>query len=558
MALNISHIPLSVEAAKILARAIALPNPCRREIPPEFRLLPISPKPRQRKFSFRRGSSGSIGSDIIKVSSLEIKKQPTVNEEIEVIEEKPELELPAIPPHTPMSSTFTTDQASAESSSVVIVERPSDNSSEPSKPPRRKVEEFKMNNCNVTAEILEPFLIAVTDGGVRFWDVGSNNFGIEGMKLLATLFTDSKPEKEDESGRSTPTPEPSVASSAAVSSISLSTEEALLQKPKLEWLSLEGTDLTTGHLDPLLDLWLHLPNLANLPLWALDLSNCRLGRDLTFFTRLFTALARFPNLRVLVLAHNPLFANPHMIKFLREWLPRFHILRRLDISSTGLEAQHLVELARILPDVKMLATLNIRDNPIYEMNNVEEEQEGQTEDVSGLTALEAAMRYCRQLIEVELPEGGGDEAARLRHKIFLRCFKNIESLVYHSSQVNADFQDQAAHPHVYADPSETAPLGRRRTITEETKEVAQQPSREGRDKFEVDRGHGVARALETVLLNTQHEDKAQDMSLVHSARIQANSRIYCIVRVRLKSAYNRHYSKEIKTLELSDVLNSSI
>ena len=439
MALNISHIPLSVEAAKILARAIALPNPCRREIPPEFRLLPISPRPRQRKFSFRRGSSGSIGADLTKVSSLEIKKQPTVNEEIELIEEKPEVELPAIPPHTPLSSTFTTDQTSAESSSVVIVERPSDNSPEPSKPappPRRKVEEFKMNNCSVTAEILEPFLIAVTDGGVRFWDVGGNNFGIEGMRLLARLFTDSKPEKEDESERSSPTPEPSVVSSATVSSISLSTEEAPLLKPKLEWLSLEGTDLTTGQLDPLLDLWLNLSNLANLPLWALDLSHCRLGRDLTFFTRLFTALVRFPNLRVLVLAHNPLFANPHMIKFLREWLPRFHILRRLDISSTGLEAQHLVELARILPDVKMLATLNIRDNPIYEMNNVEEEQEGQTEDVSGLTALEAAMRYCRQLIEVELPEGGGDEAARLLHKIFLRCFKNIESLVYDCSPLH--------------------------------------------------------------------------------------------------------------------------
>ena len=63
------------------------------------------------------------------------------------------------------------------------------------------------------------------------------------------------------------------------------------------------------------------------------------------------------------------------------------------------------------------------------MNDVEEEREGQTEEVSGLTALEAAMRYCRQIIELELPEGGGVEAARLRDKIFLRCFKNIEFLV---------------------------------------------------------------------------------------------------------------------------------
>ena len=64
------------------------------------------------------------------------------------------------------------------------------------------------------------------------------------------------------------------------------------------------------------------------------------------------------------------------------------------------------------------------------MNDVEEEREGQTEDVSGLIALEAAMRYCRHIIELELPEGGGIEAARLRYKIFLRCFKNIECLVF--------------------------------------------------------------------------------------------------------------------------------
>jgi hypothetical protein len=57
-------------------------------------------------------------------------------------------------------------------------------------------------------------------------------------------------------------------------------------------------------------------------------------------------------------------------------------------------------------------------------------------------------------------------------------------------------------------------LGRKRATTEDAKEIPA-PTREGRDKFEVDRGHGVARALETVL-NAQRENKAQDVSLVHS------------------------------------------
>ena len=65
------------------------------------------------------------------------------------------------------------------------------------------------------------------------------------------------------------------------------------------------------------------------------------------------------------------------------------------------------------------------------------------------------------------------------------------------------------------DSSESGLGGRKRVNLEESKEVAVQPTKDGRDKFEVDRGHGVARALETVLLSAQPEDKAQDMSLVH-------------------------------------------
>ena len=72
------------------------------------------------------------------------------------------------------------------------------------------------------------------------------------------------------------------------------------------------------------------------------------------------------------------------------------------------------------------------------------------------------------------------------------------------------------HPNATDDPAEYTLGGRKRTTTGESKELALQPiaSREGLDKYEVDRGHGVARALETVLLNTSSEDKAQDMSLV--------------------------------------------
>jgi hypothetical protein len=432
-----------MEAAVILARAIALPNPCRREIPPEFRLLPISPRPKQRRFSFRRGSSSSTGAELTKTSSPTAKRSPTVNEEIEVIEQQngtganESPELPGIEPSSPFDSSFVSNLPSEESSSIVVVEPPSDESlgdktdRPPVATPRRKVEELRMNHCDVTPDILDLFLKAITTGGVRYWDIGDNKFGIEGMKLIAGIFTESKPEpkpeKAQENGRSSPTPPPSN-SSASQSTASVVQEEMPIIG-KLEYLCFEGTDLSNNQLEPLLDVWLNHPNPNSLCLWALDLTNCRLGRDVKFLTRLFTALERFINFRMLVMAHNPLFANPKFINVMREWLPRLRILRRLNLASTGMEAQHLVELARILPEVKILAALDISDNPIYLMHDDEEEREGQTEDVSGLTALEAAMRYCRQIIEVELPEGGGVEGARLRHKIFLRCFKNIEILV---------------------------------------------------------------------------------------------------------------------------------
>lgn len=438
-----------MDSASILARAIALPNPARREIPPEFRLQPIQPKPRQRKFSFRRGSSGSIGADLARVISPTTKR---LNEETVAIEEKPEIEekfsaeLPDISPHTPMTPSFVNAMPSIESS-IVVVEPSSDvpasdvpqpeSHSPPPPPPRRKVADLRMNHCEVSTDMLELFLSAVTEGGVRYWDIGGNKFDSEGMKMIAGLFTEPKsssekpkPEGEQENSQTSLSPLSSI-SSAPASAVSLTLEElAPRTSGKLEYLSFEGTDLSSHQLDPVLDVWLNHPNPNNLSLWALDLTGCRLGRDLTFFTNLFKALQRFPNLRLLYLQHNPLFANPGMIKVLRDWLPRLSILRRLSLASTGLEAQHLVELSRVLPEVKSLAALDITDNPIYEMNDVEEEREGQTEDVSGLIALEAAMRYCRHIIELELPEGGGIEAARLRHKIFLRCFKNIECLVF--------------------------------------------------------------------------------------------------------------------------------
>ena len=341
---------MSMDSASILARAIALPNPARREIPPEFRLQPIRPKPRPRKFSFRRGSSGSIGADLARVISPTTKR---LNEEIVAIEEKPEIEekfspeLPDISPHTPMTPSFVNAIPSIESSMVVVepssdIPQPESHSPPPPPPPpRRKVADLRMNHCEVSTDMLELFLSAVTEGGVRYWDIGGNKLDSEGMKMIAGLFTEPKssfekpkPEGEQENSQASLSPLSSI-SSAPASAVSLTLELAPPTSGKLEYLSFEGTDLSSHQLDPVLDVWLNHPNPNNLSLWALDLTGCRLGRDLTFFTNLFKALQRFPNLRLLYLQHNPLFANPGMIKVLRDWLPHLSDPTTTQFSING-------------------------------------------------------------------------------------------------------------------------------------------------------------------------------------------------------------------------------
>jgi hypothetical protein len=54
-------------------------------------------------------------------------------------------------------------------------------------------------------------------------------------------------------------------------------------------------------------------------------------------------------------------------------------------------------------------------------------------------------------------------------------------------------------------------IGRRRSNAEE---LAMGPNKESRERQAVDRGHGVARALETYLLNAHQDEKVEDMSLV--------------------------------------------
>jgi len=442
-----------LEAAQLLCRAIALPNPPRREIPPKARLRPVSLKPRSRKFSFRRASQTAFGIELARVISPNQPKpahRPSLSltEDIAATEENTD-EKPETEPKTETQDAAPATPAlqTSESSSIVVVDPPTSDPKqfvEPScsLPMRFRISELRMNQCDVTLDILQLFISAVKEGCVRFWDIGNNKFGVDGMKALATLFTEIKPENPrlelqvpETTGHSSPTPASSV-SSAPHSAVSVAPEEKPTSTPspspppgKLEYLSLKGTDLSSGQFEPLLEVWLNHSNPETLSLWALELPNCRLGRDLDLLKNLFKALSQFPHFKLLNLQQNPLFANPGMIKVLRDWLPQLSTLRILNLASTGMTAEDLVELSRILPKVKLLAKLDIHDNPIYELHDDEKLREGQTEDVSGLIALDAAMRYCRQIIELVLPEGGGNEGVRLHQKLFLRCFKNIEFLV---------------------------------------------------------------------------------------------------------------------------------
>ena len=182
-------------------------------------------------------------------------------------------------------------------------------------PHRRKVEELRMNDCGVSVEVLELFINAVTNGGVRYWAVGGNNFDVKGMKMIAGLFAESKPESEsapEVDGRATPTPVPSVAS-VPNSTASTTTDEppsSTWTPGRLEYISFEGTDLSNHQLDPLLEVWLNHPNPINLSLWALDLENLSSRSRHHFLLRPLQSSPSFPQSPSFTHGTKPAFRQP--------------------------------------------------------------------------------------------------------------------------------------------------------------------------------------------------------------------------------------------------------
>jgi hypothetical protein len=111
-------------------------------------------------------------------------------------------------------------------------------------------------------------------------------------------------------------------------------------------------------------------------------------------------------------------------------------------------------------------------------------------------------------------------------------------------------QDHATRLSVSDDLLESSLGGRKRSTTGESRDFGQQPpAKEARDKYTVERGYGVARALETVLLHTQREDKVQNISLVldiSQRRLTLQDLLYRArkIKERLQPALLKHNQDE--------------
>ncbi|OTA98613.1 hypothetical protein M426DRAFT_69440 [Hypoxylon sp. CI-4A] len=198
-----------------------------------------------------------------------------------------------------------------------------------------------------------------------------------------------------------------------------------LRNAKCEGLDLGGNDLR--------DL---LPEIAAAfeeknDLWALSLASCNLKP--ASLCKLFPTLTTLTNFKFLDLSHNrALFeSEPSAIGMLRKYLPQMGSLKRLHLADVSLSSEQVIALAEILPEVKVLAHINLLENPKLVSLADARTEEGQEEACALYASLLAAARVSRALVKVDIdnpsPESG-EIVKALADRVVVYCMRNLQGV----------------------------------------------------------------------------------------------------------------------------------
>lgn len=253
------------------------------------------------------------------------------------------------------------------------------------------LEELVLGNCSLNSEQLSSILSGITKGGTKRIGLGGNKLSVEGMAQIGRWIRGG----EDGAG-------------------------------ECEALDLSGNsihdyiDMISASLTP------------TSPLLALSLSNC--GLSATSLATLLPALATLKCFKLLDLSNNPLLfgAQPDALPLLRRWLPRLHGIRKIQLANTDMTADHAIALSEVLPEIPMLAHLDITDNPGLLLTTAADGGDaGSREEGAALfTALVAAVKVSKTIVRIDtddLGAGTGDVVKALARRVLAYCLRNMEA-----------------------------------------------------------------------------------------------------------------------------------
>lgn len=165
------------------------------------------------------------------------------------------------------------------------------------------------------------------------------------------------------------------------------------------------------------------------PLYALSLADCSLTPLVLY--PLFQGLTRLSNLRFVDFSHNPgLFSTkPDALAIFRRFLPKMASLKRIHLANVNLNADHVIALAEVLPEIPSLCHLNILENPSISTLASANDHRSQEEACAVYASLMAAVRVSRTIIavDIEVPSNESNEVVKaLASQIVAYSLRNLE------------------------------------------------------------------------------------------------------------------------------------
>ena len=265
-----------------------------------------------------------------------------------------------------------------------------------------RLEELVMAECNLGFDDIEKIVDGVIRSGATRLGLAGNKISNEGLQSIARY----------------------------------------VETGKCEGLDLGGNDLSSN-----LNILADALGDQN-ALYALSLADCNLS--MSSLKTLLPVLIRLPNFRFIDLSHNRnLFAaQPNALGCLRKFLPQMAFLKRIHLADVSMSSEQAIAIAEVLPEMPVLAHLNILENPELTALADAKDEASQEEACALYTSLMAAVRVSDSIIcvDIDVPSQDSSEIVKaLAKQVVAYCLRNMERGP--AAEVYEDAAASIAGPH---------------------------------------------------------------------------------------------------------------